>query len=48
MTPVPIPYGQQGQGGAQSQGSDVPDLGSIDPHNMTLLVMKSMYNLSGA
>ena len=48
MTPIPIPYGQQGQGGAQSQGSDVPDLGSIDPHNMTLLVMKSMYNLSGA
>jgi len=48
MTPVPIPYGQQRQGGAQSQGSDVPDLGSIDPHNMTLLVMKSMYNLSGA
>lgn len=50
--------GQQGMTpvsniGATSQpigtnGSDVPQLGSLDPNNNSLLVMKSMYNIVGS
>ena len=30
-----------------AQSSDVPQLGSVDPNNVSLLVMQSMYNLGG-
>ena len=48
ITPVPIPLGGGGQQQAPAaQSSDVPELGSVDPNNVSLLVMQSMYNLGG-
>ena len=48
ITPVPIPLGGGGQQQAPAaQSSDVPQLGSVDPNNVSLLVMQSMYNLGG-
>jgi hypothetical protein len=48
ITPVPIPLGGGQQQAPAAQSSDVPELGSVDPNNVSLLVMQSMYNLGGA
>jgi hypothetical protein len=48
ITPVPIPLGSGQQQAPGAQSSDVPQLGSVDPNNVSLLVMQSMYNLGGA
>lgn len=37
----------QQQASLQKASNDVPQLGSIDPENTTLFVMRSMYNLGG-
>ena len=49
ITPVPIPLGggQQQSATGKADSSDVPQLGSVDPNNVSLLVMQSMYNLGG-
>ena len=47
ITPVPIPLGGGQQQDPTAQSSDVPQLGSVDPTNVSLLVMQSMYNLGG-
>jgi hypothetical protein len=47
ITPVPIPLGGGQQQAPTAQSSDVPQLGSVDPTNVSLLVMQSMYNLGG-
>jgi hypothetical protein len=47
ITPVPIPLGGGQQQAPAAQSSDVPQLGSVDPTNVSLLVMQSMYNLGG-
>jgi len=48
ITPVPIPLGGQQQSTpSKGNGGDVPQLGSVDPNNVSLLVMQSMYNLGG-
>ena len=47
ITPVPIPLGGGQQQAPAAQSSDVPELGSVDPNNVSLLVMQSMYNLGG-
>ena len=41
--PIPIPVG--GQQKPPSPNSDVPSISSIDGHNVSLYVMRSMYNL---
>ena len=41
--PIPIPVG--GQQKPPSPSSDVPSISSIDGHNASLYVMRSMYNL---
>ena len=42
---VPIPTGGGQPSTTPTAGSDVPQLGSVDPQNNTLLIMKSMYNI---
>ena len=42
--PVPIPVG--GQQKPPSPNSDVPSISSVDGHNVSLYVMRSMYNLT--
>ena len=42
--PIPIPVG--GQQKPPSPNSDVPSISSVDGHNVSLYVMRSMYNLT--